>query len=110
MAEPGSPLSVARVILESESGVISETECSDIILSPVDSDPHILSCVTPDSIQSTPSTSQLALSKPHLSQRYFNNYSMCYCVYTMFLNSYHIFNIYTDSVINLENLEKEKRI
>ena len=25
----------------------------------------------------------------------------------MFLNSYHIYNIYTDSVINLENLEKE---
>ena len=67
MAEPGSPLSVARVILESESGVIYETECSDIISSPVDSDPQILSCVIPDSIQSTPSTSQLALSKPHLS-------------------------------------------
>ena len=99
MAEPGSPLLVDRVILESESEVISESECSDIVSSPVDSDPLILSCVT-DYIQSIPSTSQLALSKPHLSQRYFNNYSMCYCLYTMLLNSYHIYNIYTDSVIN----------
>ena len=107
MAEPGPPLSVARVILESESRVISETECSEILSSPVDSDPLILSCVTPDSIQSTASTSQLALSKPHLSQRYFNNYSMWYCLYTMLLNSYHINNIYTGSVINLENLKKE---
>ena len=64
MAEPGYPLSVARVILESESGVISETECSDILSSPVVSDPQILSCITLDSIQSTPSISHLALSKP----------------------------------------------
>ena len=42
VAEPGSQLSVARVILESEYGVISESECSDIILSPVDSNPLIL--------------------------------------------------------------------
>ena len=26
----------------------------------------------------------------------------------MLPNSYHIYNMYTDSVINLENLEKEK--
>ena len=50
VAEPGSQLSVARVILESESGVISESECSDIVSSPVDSNPLILSCVIPDSI------------------------------------------------------------
>ena len=110
MAEPGSPKLVDRIILESESGVISESECSDIVSCPVDSDPLILNYVTPDSIQSTSSTSQLVLSKPHLYQRYFNNYSMCYCLYTMLLNSYYIYNIYTNSLINLENLEKEKRI
>ena len=100
MAEPGSPLLVDRVILESESEVLSESECSDIVSSPVDSDPLILSCVTPDYIQSTPITSQLSLSKPHLSQRYVANN----------IYAYNIYNIYTDSVINLENLEIEKRI
>ena len=57
MAEPGSPLFVDRVILELESEVISESECSDIVSSPVDSGPLILSYVTPDYIQLTPSIS-----------------------------------------------------